>query len=388
MSIVDSKNEPLGLTLKRIFDKTDMKIVDILSNTNVSRSFVERLFRGKESRFDLVLPIIKFLECDEKTLISQYCEEIQMASNFLYALEYCDRRNNLSQLERLLERSKGKTLPQLREMRELYAISLKRKKDGSKENLEKTLLQAREFNASTTVSRTFHKLVEIQLFYELKEFGVVHGLLKELKVEKIDDAFFSESFQWRLNQVQQSIALRFNADFEKTRELAFELIRISDSKYFHAFAYGHLGLSYAFTYKKEEALRYLNKSQQLYKATGMVNNVWDETIEFFKILWGQQIEPEDVSSLKNLALMLIKSGKSFQSRPILDKIEQVEGVSPMSLFLRGLATQDADYHWQSLEIYIRDRGDRLFAILPRNELIRLKENKFGVNALYNIISIK
>ena len=98
MRAVESKTLPLGLILKHIFANTDMKIVDILSNVDVSRSFVERLFRGKESRFDLVLSIIRFLECDENALIHQYCEEIEMPTNFLYALEYCDRRNNLNLL--------------------------------------------------------------------------------------------------------------------------------------------------------------------------------------------------------------------------------------------------------------------------------------------------
>jgi tetratricopeptide (TPR) repeat protein len=388
LSVVDSKNEPVGLTLKNIFDKTNMKIVDILSNVDVSRSFVERLFRGKESQFDMVLSIIRFLECDEMTLIDRYCEEINMAKNLLYAMEYCDRRNNLPLLERLIERSEGKTLPELREMRTLYGLSLQRKRDGRIENLERVLLKVKSSEPSTSISQVFQKFVEIQIYNELKEYGIVRSILRELKIERTDNTFFLESFQWRLNQVQQSIALRFHADFEKSRELAFELLRMSESKYFHAFAYGNLGLSYAFTNKKEEALRYLNKSQQLYSETGMKNDVWNETIEFFRISWGQPIELEDISSSKNLALRLIKLGNCYQSIKILDKIEEVEGQSPMSLYLRGLATQDENCHWRSLEIYIRDRGDKLFAILPRNELIRLNQNQCGVNALYNILSTK
>jgi tetratricopeptide (TPR) repeat protein len=388
LSVVDRKVEPVGLTLKNIFDKTDMKIVDILSNVDVSRSFVERLFKGKESQFDMVLSVTRFLEGDEIALIERYCEEIDMATNFLYALEYCDRRNNLNLLERLLERSEGKTLPELREMRILYKLSLQRKKDGRKENLEKVLRRVKATQPSASISQVFKTFVEIQIYNELKEYGIVKSILRELRIEIIDNAFFCESFQWRLNQVQQSIALRFHADFEKSRELAFELLRMSDSKYFHAFAYGNLGLSYAFTNKKEEALRYLNKSQQLYRETGMKNDVWNETIEFFRISWGQPIELEEISSLKNVAFRLIKLGNYYQSIKILDKIDEVEGKSPMSLYLRGLATQDENCHWRSLEIYIRDRGDKLFGILPRNELIRLNQNQCGVNALYNILSTK
>lgn len=388
MSVVDRKTEPVGLTLKTIFDKANTKIVDILSNTDVSRSFVERLFKGKESQFDMVLSVIKYLEADEVALIERYCEEIDMAKNFLYALEYCDRRNNLNLLERLLERSETKTLPELREMRVLYKLSLQRKRDGRKENLEKVLLKVKATQPTTSISQVFKTFVEIQIYNELKEYGIVTSIIRELRIEKIDNEFFSESFTWRLNQVKQSIALRFHADFEKSRELAFELLRMSDSKYFHAFAHGNLGLSYAFTNKKEEALRYLNKSQQLYSETGMKNNVWNETIEFFRISWGQPLELEEISSLKNAALRLIKLGKNYQSIKIIDKIDEVEGKSPMSLYLRGLATQDESFHWRSLEMYIRDRGDKLFGILPRDELIRLNQNQYGVNALYNILSTK
>ena len=95
--------------------------------------------------------------------------------------------------------------------------------------------------------------------------------------------------------------------------------------------------------------------------------------------------PDEVCSTKCLALLLIKSGKSYQSIGIIDSIEQDEGISPMTLYLRGLAKGDPDCHWQSLEMYIKYRGDRLFAILPRNELLHLNENKYGVNALYNIL---
>lgn len=388
MNVIENKNVPLGVTLKHIFDNTDRKIVDILSNVDVSRSFVERLFRGKESQFDMVVSIIQFLENDTNTLIDQYCEEIKMPKNILYALEYCDRSNKLNLLELLIERSEGETLPELKEMRSLYTISLQRKRDGRKENLEKLLNEAKAIETTTVISQVFQKFIEIQLYYELKEYGIVRSSLKALKVESIDNPFFNASFQWRLNQVEQSIALRFHADFEKSRSLSYDLLKMSDSKYFHAFSYGNLGLSYAFTNKKEESLRFLNKSQQLYGEAGMRNNAWDETIEFFKVLWDQPIALEDIKSQKNLALKLIKLGNGYQSVKIIDKMEEIEGKTPMGLYLRGLAMQDVDYHWQSLEMYIKDRGDKLFATLPRNELIRLNQNPYGVNALYNIFSTK
>jgi len=386
LSVVGSKNKPVGLTLKHIFDKTDKKIVDILANVDVSRSFVERLFKGKESQFDMVISIGRFLDCDSKSLIAQYCEEIEMPKNFLYALEFCDRSNKLDLVDRLIGRSEDKTLPELREMRRLYQISLQRKRDGRKENLERMLLAVKEIESSTPISQAYQKFVEIQLYYELKEYAIVRRSLNELKIEGIDDSFFYESFRWRLNQVEQSIALRFHADFKKSRELAFELLEMSDSKYFHAFAYGNLGLSYAFTNKKEEALHYLNKSQQLYSETGMNNSVWDETIEFFKVLWGHTIELENIKSLKNLALRLTKIGNNFQSLKIIDKIEEIDGETPMGLYLKGLALDDESYHWRSLELYIRERGDKLFALLPKSELIRLNQNQYGVNALCNILS--
>jgi hypothetical protein len=92
--------------------------------------------------------------------------------------------------------------------------------------------------------------------------------------------------------------------------------------------------------------------------------------------------------MQNKAFKLIKEGNNSQALEIIDKLDEVEGESPLKLYLRGLATNDVDYHWKSLEMYIRDRGDRLFSILPYNELIHLKQNKNGVNALYNIIISK
>jgi len=386
LNAIGNKHKPIGLTLKRIFDNTDKKIVDILANVDVSRSFVERLFKGKESQFDMVLAISKFLDFDIRTLIEQYCEEIEMPKNFLYVLEFCDRSNQLDLVELLIGRSESKTLPELKELRLLYQISLQRKRDGRKENLERMLLAVKEIESTSPISQTYQKFVEIQLYYELKEYAIVRRKLNEIHIERIEDTFFYESFRWRLNQVEQSIALRFHANFKRSRELAFELLEMSDSNYFHAFAYGNLGLSHAFTNNKELALRYLNKSQQLYSKTGMSNSVWDETIEFFKVLWGHTIELEDIKSSKNLALRLIKIGKNYQSLKIIDKIEEIDGETPMGLYLKGLALDDESYHWRSLELYIRERGDKLFALLPKSELIRLNQNQYGVNALCNILS--
>lgn len=387
MSTVVSGTMPLGLTLKHIFESSNKRKVDILIHADVSRSFVDRLFRGKESRFDLVLSIVRYLECDENTLMEKYCEEITQADNFLIAMEYADRRNKLDLLERLFERSQGQTLPELIEMRELYSLSLQRKRNGSKTNLEKVLYRVKTLETHSILARTFQKFVETQIFHELQEYGNVKNNLRELQIPKIEDSFFQESFKWRLNQVQQSISLVFYANLKESRELAFKLIEMSDSKYFHAFSYGNLGLSYAFE-NDDKAISYLNASELLYKETGMENTIWSETIEFIKILWGQPIKLEDIKSLQNQSFKLIKEGKYYQAIEIIDKLDQVEGTTPFRLYLRGLATSDEDYHWQSLEMYIRDRGDRLFAILPRNELIHLKQNKNGVNALYNIIISK
>jgi hypothetical protein len=387
LSTVVSGTMPLGLTLKNIFENSNMRKVDILINADVSRSFVDRLFRGKESRFDLVLSIVRYLEGDEIELMERYCEEITQAENFLYAMEYADRRNRLILLEKLIKRSEDHTLPELIEMRNLYSLSLARKKNGSKTNLENILYKTKTLETNYLLARTFQKFVETQIYHELQEHGNVINALRELQLSKINDPFFNESFKWRLNQVHQSISLIFYVNLKESRELAFKLLKMSDSEYFHAYSYGNIGLSYAFE-NDDKAISYLNASELLYRQTGMENDIWSETIEFIKILWGQPIIIEKIKSLQNLAFKLIKEGKYYQALEIIDKLDEVEGKSPLRLYLRGLATNNEDYHWQSLEMYIRDRGDRLFAILPRNELYHLKQNKNGVDALYNIIISK
>jgi hypothetical protein len=388
MTVTIAGTMPLGLSLKNIFEKNNIRKVDILINCDVSRSFVDRLFRGKESRFDLVLSIVRYLECDEGDMMMRYCEEITQADNILYAMEYCDRRNHINMLESLYERSEGQTLPELLEMRELYSLSLERKRKGNtRKRLEDILYKVRSIRVNGKISIAYQHLLEIQIYHALQEYKNVKETLRNVKYQKIEDDFFRSSFEWRCNQVNQNINLRYHADLTKTRQLAHELINECDSKYFHAYSYGNLGLSYAFE-NDDKALSYLKTSQQLYKEVGMNLPLWNETIEFIQVLWGRNIKLEDIHSMQNKAFKLIKEGNNSQALEIIDKLDEVEGESPLKMYLRGLATNDVDYHWKSLEMYIRDRGDRLFSILPYNELIHLKQNKNGVNALYNIIISK
>lgn len=387
MTVTVPGTMPLGLTLKNIFEKNNIRKVDILINCDVSRSFVDRLFRGKESRFDLVLSIVRYLECDEGDLMMRYCREIEKSENILYALEYCDRRNHLGMLGELCERAKGCTLPELLEMEKLYSLSLKRKRNNKRDNLENVLYKVKSIMTNSQLVKTYQKFMETQIYYELQEYSNVNSNLKEIRINKIEDDFYRQSFSWRLNQVKQSIYLRHFADLTESRKLSFDLISNSDSKYFHAYSYGNLGLSYAFE-NDDKAISYLNTSKQLYDDVGMNSDLWNDTIEFIKILWGKPMEYKDINSLQNLAFKLIKEGNNYQAIEIIDKLNEVEGETPLRLYLKGLATNEEDYHWKSLEMYIRDRGDRLFSILPRNELIHLKQNKNGVNALYNIILSK
>ncbi|WP_430483516.1 AimR family lysis-lysogeny pheromone receptor [Rossellomorea marisflavi] len=383
MTVTISGTMPLGLDLLNIFESSGIRKTDLTVKADVSRSFVDRLFRGKESRFDLVLSIIRVLGADENKMIRQYCEEIEQAYNFIYAMEYADRRNDMALLERLFDRSGSKNHADLGEMREIYTLSLRRKKDGSTKNLEEVLFKLKCLEPVSPLAKSLQKFMEIQVHHSLHHFNQVNEKLKRINVSKIEDEFFYNSFKWRLNQVKQSISLDYFGNLIESRELAFELIKNSDSKYFHAYSYGNIGLSYSYE-NDDKAISYLNESQKLYKEVGIENDIWNETIEFIRIMWGQPIELEKIKSVQNLAFKLIKCGKYSHALQIIDKLDSEEGKSPLRLYLRGLATQEADYHWQSLEMYIKVRGDRLFAILPRNELIHLKENRIGVDALYNL----
>ncbi len=101
-------------------------------------------------------------------------------------------------------------------------------------------------------------------------------------------------------------------------------------------------------------------------------------IEFISILRGRGIDCIEIE--QNIALNYIINGQKEEGLKILDKLD----ITPERLYMKGVATDDPSYFWQSLDGFIK-RGDRLYGLFTVQELKRLGEREEAIDMVYNNI---
>ncbi|MEW9502535.1 hypothetical protein [Jeotgalibacillus marinus] len=118
--------------------------------------------------------------------------------------------------------------------------------------------------------------------------------------------------------------------------------------------------------KKIRAIRYFEKSIEIYKEIGLDFAVkWmRQKVDFISILRGKKID--FIQDDHNIALKYILNGQKEIGLKIIDKLDP----TPETLYMKGIATDDSKYLWESLEGYMK-HGDRLYGLYTIQELKRL-----------------
>ncbi|MEW9503298.1 AimR family lysis-lysogeny pheromone receptor [Jeotgalibacillus marinus] len=216
--------------------------------------------------------------------------------------------------------------------------------------------------------------------YQELNFYKIIALLPKLKV-KLDqnqNSYIQTSLKMRTNYLLQNVYLRNICDFKKVRELAHEALKNPIGKRFDAVSYVNLGDSHIHDEDPTQAVQYLEKSIELYKELGLgfAVNWMQNKIELISIRRGRKLDQIYIDH--NIAFNHIMNGEKEKGLALLDKVD----VTPDTLYIKGMVTDNRDYFWKSLNGYLK-RGDRLYGLLPVQELKRLGENEEMINMVYN-----
>ena len=316
-----------------------------------------------------------------------YIQEIQEPSDIKMAMEYCDTHDMREMLETLCNRAESKVNEKknLEEYVNMYKINMERKdqqdkKDVSKELFKKIISQKNK----TEEMQIFQEILEVYVHYQEQNLYKVIVLLPKLKV-KFDqiqnseiDSYIQTSLKMRINYLLQSVYLRNICDLKKVRELAHEALKNPIGKKFDAVSYVHLGESHIHDEDPKQAVQYLEKSIELYKELGLgfAVNWMQNKIELISIRRGRKLDQIYIDH--NIAFNHIMNDEKEKGLALLDKID----VTPHTLYIKGIATDDPCYFWKSLNEFMK-RGDRLYGLLPVQELKRLGENEEMIDMMYN-----
>ncbi|MEW9503374.1 AimR family lysis-lysogeny pheromone receptor, partial [Jeotgalibacillus marinus] len=320
---------------------------------------------------------------EEEELMRAYIQEIQDPLNIKIAMEYCDTHDMREMLEMLCNRAESKVNEEkdLEEYMTMYKINMERKDQQSEKYVSKEFFSKIIFRKNETEEmQIFQEILEVYVHYQERDFYKVIAFLPKLKVklDQSQNSYIQNSLNMRVNHLLQNVYLRSICDFKKVRELAHESLKTSIGKRFEASAYLHLGDSHIHDKDLSQAIYYLEKSIVLYKEIGLdfAVNWMQNKIELVSIRRGRKLDQIHID--QNVAFNYIMNGEKEKGLALLDKID----VTPDKLYIQGMATDNPDYFWKSLNGYLK-RGDRLYGLLPVKELNRLGENEKMINMMYN-----
>ncbi|MEW9503202.1 AimR family lysis-lysogeny pheromone receptor [Jeotgalibacillus marinus] len=380
--------ETFGNTIKDLLEKREIKQKDFAEECGMTTSLLNKVLNsGRESEFEKILTLVRRIiahhgQLQEEKMMSLYISGIRNSSNIKSAMEYCDTHDMKETLQILCDRadSMADHKNQLKEYSTMYQLNMERKNQQFEENVTKELFN-KIISQKNKVEemKIFQSILEIVMFQQEKKINKIIDYTPKLEIQlENSKSKLIKSFNMRLNNVLQTVYLRNICDFEKSRDLSFESLRISIGNRFEAASYVNLGDSCIHDEDPTLAIEYLEKSIQIYKEIGLDDAAdWMvEKIEFISILRGKKID--SIKHETNKALKYILDGRKEDGLKLLDTLK----ATPKTQFIRGMGTDDPENFWDSLDGYM-ERGDRLYGLFSVLELKRLGEREKVVDMVYN-----
>ncbi|MGM7682839.1 AimR family lysis-lysogeny pheromone receptor [Cytobacillus sp. Hm23] len=392
--------------------------VVLREKAGVKKGFLSNFLKGENvSKFYSVLGIVRAFDSlantfHETDLMLKYVMEIidnreNKPELIQAAMEYCDQNNYLDLQNMLTNLAKSHQNVGLRESGELFKINYFRihafrelSKIGNaplwiqERKHRSELLNLREVAKGYKVIKlenlVYQKLLIAFINSDLQKYNEALFSLKE--IDKLIDQIPAKPskifYRIKLYEFLQMLYLQKFFDVDSARVYAYKTLEESKSPVIHAMSLTTLAESWMFN-DPDYALKYFTEACSIYDQTGLVDMslLIKMKVQFTQIYWGLDILLQDVIHKQNQAFWLIKNGRNNEGLRILDELEGKGPSNAQQLWLRGLATNNPDYHYLSLNNYVRKKGNRLFGSLPKNSLLHLEENKVAIQSIYNIDGI-
>lgn len=264
-----------------------------------------------------------------------------------------------------------------RQLAEIYELLLRRSDETitRRDFHQEVEKKRKEKKITSNELRIVSDFALIYSFLDYKNYQMVLKYTKEVRayIDEIKNKSLAHSFLIRAKEMEATTNHRTN-NIEDARVLCKEIINDKDNIYIGttANAYCILAETYTFTDFKlaktflERGISLLSNPTN--KKLVIRESVLENTLDFLRLYWGEELDLVKPHHPAELAFLYIKSNRKSEAIAILDEIKRENGsLSPMQEYYMGLATGNKKHFEISIEKFEKT-GDFFYISLPKYAL--------------------
>ncbi len=297
--------------------------------------------------------------------------------NVRLGMEFLNLYGELDLQNVLVEKSAQSSNRVNRQLAEIYELLLRRSDETitRRDFHQEVEKKRKEKKITSNELRIVSDFALIYSFLDYKNYQMVLKYTKEVRayIDEIKNKSLAHSFLIRAKEMEATTNHRTN-NIEDARVLCKEIINDKDNIYIGttANAYCILAETYTFTDFKiaktflERGISLLSNPTN--KKLVIRKSVLENTLDFLRLYWGEELDLVKPHHPAELAFLYIKSNRKSEAIAILDEIKRENGsLSPMQEYYMGLATGNKKHFEISIEKFEKT-GDFFYILLPKYAL--------------------
>ena len=379
----------ISKSIEEIIDVSNQRITfcDLAKAAGVTKGAISTFFKGtSELSFSALLGISDFLTfLTKKDLIKEWCLHLEKPKNQKHALEYLAINQYNDELHDLITKIKvEQTNKELLEWADVYEIYYRFITEAP---LNKIKQMIREASPKTMETKTFLRIIEMNVFAILREYQSLFHVYSDIKnaIKGINDDYIKKCYTLRMNEIMAHINLYYLADVNMARKYANAVISSKMSAIFKAHSYYIMGMSYLFE-NYDETLFYITEYRKICENFGRKDLTFivdNSDIPFIKNVWNKHTAEPQTKDLSELAHYKALNGCKQEALDLIKKAIKSEGNSDFKLYYKALATGNKIDFLNAL-ILFTSKGERFFAQLPYRVLAADPQYRETADLLLNI----
>ncbi|SLL37372.1 Uncharacterised protein [Mycobacteroides abscessus subsp. abscessus] len=375
--------EELFIEIKNRIESQKLKLAHVSNLSDVSVSSISRFLNqtSRELEVDAVERILKVVAPDLRVkFLKRYLLLCKRPKNLRMALEMSKTHRWDSIFEKMLTKCLEDRNPEVSELANIYLLLHK--------------WQNQELSAKELYNITRHKKALYQEGKNLLRILETYALCSqsnfdfmvtsigdvEKSIDMMDESYFKKTYKARIAEIIMIINLRYYDNPKLVREYGKIILNSPCGHNLKASSYFLIAQSYLFT-DIDKLQKYYNKSLSIYEKYNNKNMIEAIKInqEFADMLW----DKTDMTSFKCIENEILHTYKTNNLEKMEELVQHIDltNASPMEKYIVGLVTGNSDLLYSSLLSY-KKIGDKFHSNLPRLALLKLGENEFLINAIY------
>ncbi|MGC4375757.1 AimR family lysis-lysogeny pheromone receptor [Fictibacillus sp. Mic-4] len=357
-----------------------LNLTTLEKKINISSGSLTHFKKGTELGFDSFIKLISvlFQESQFNSVIREVCKKIQKPKNVKMALEFTILNGQYDVTLLLLEKAERENI-KIGKWLDIYKLHLDFQNGTLVGNdLLKKVKETKSKLPPELV--TALSLLEVYAHFISGNYPTVFQLLDILEhyLSAIEDGFFKECYQLRVNEVKAHCSL-LKLKIHNARELAEEIKNKNFCAKLSSNAMYIIGMSFLFE-DKRKCIDNLRAAYDILDKYGVNEKaeVAKHNLNFALIHFGEEVELDDLDERAHLEA---KKGNTEKALKLLDECVKIEGDSAFKKYYRGIALKCRKTLYASLGEF-RAKGDLFFAQLPKLALEKMGEESFILDAFF------